>query len=336
MSQPDSPRNPAPRDEIHDELTFHLRALVDENLAKGMPLEAAWDDAQQRFGSLSQYAAECRRATPRGRLAAGLFGAGLVTVAALALWAVLQVREFAQVQRAEKEAMRAAFAAERAALRQALVRDPQTATPVDYRGRVVDTAGKPIAGANLLVILKTWPAGRYRQQDFATVSDEDGAFCLPKLIPGAGQFAVQAAALKDGYALASRYDLVEAEGGRPLKPAVLKLEQAVPVTLRVVDAAGQPIPGAAVVPSSRRTLSGQEHLIYFQGSEPARMACDERGLVTLRCFEPGDQAEVYVQAPGSAWKTCEVKIGDAGSTIDVSIAGKLVSSGSVTLTNASR
>ncbi|REK11211.1 MAG: hypothetical protein DWQ37_14875 [Planctomycetota bacterium] len=60
-----------PRDEIDDELTFHLRALVDENVARGMPLDEAWDDAQRRFGSLSHYSNECHRATPRGFLVTG-------------------------------------------------------------------------------------------------------------------------------------------------------------------------------------------------------------------------------------------------------------------------
>ena len=82
--------------------------------------------------------------------------------------------------------------------------------------------------------------------------------------------------------------------------------------------------------------AGQEHLIYFQGSEATRVTCDERGQATLRCFQTGDQAEVYVHAPGGDWKPYEVKIGEAGATVDLSIAAKPVSSGSVTLTNATR
>ena len=55
-------------DEIDEELMFHLRSLVEDNLAKGMSFDDAWRNAQERFGSLRRYARACRRASPARRL----------------------------------------------------------------------------------------------------------------------------------------------------------------------------------------------------------------------------------------------------------------------------
>ncbi len=65
---------------IDEELTFHLRALVDENLAKGMSNDEAWQQATDRFGSLRRYAAECRRVGQPGHFVLPVL-AGVVLVA---------------------------------------------------------------------------------------------------------------------------------------------------------------------------------------------------------------------------------------------------------------
>lgn len=52
--------SPAEDQEIDEELMSHLRLLVDDNLARGMPADTAWQEAQRRFGSLRRYADACR------------------------------------------------------------------------------------------------------------------------------------------------------------------------------------------------------------------------------------------------------------------------------------
>src|SRR5258708_35733384 len=46
--------------EIDEELMFHLRSLVDDELAKGKTFDAARNRAHGRFGSQRRYAAGCR------------------------------------------------------------------------------------------------------------------------------------------------------------------------------------------------------------------------------------------------------------------------------------
>jgi hypothetical protein len=46
--------------DIDEELMFHFRSLVQENMARNMPTDDAWADAQKRFGSIQQYAKETR------------------------------------------------------------------------------------------------------------------------------------------------------------------------------------------------------------------------------------------------------------------------------------
>src|SRR5262249_18224384 len=53
---------------VHDELLFHFRSLVDEELAQDQPIGVAWQRAEARFGLLDQYARECHHISQRGRL----------------------------------------------------------------------------------------------------------------------------------------------------------------------------------------------------------------------------------------------------------------------------
>lgn len=48
-----------PSDDVREELMFHFRELVQEQLASGKSFDAAWDTAQARFGSLARYESDC-------------------------------------------------------------------------------------------------------------------------------------------------------------------------------------------------------------------------------------------------------------------------------------
>jgi hypothetical protein len=312
-------------DDIDEELMFHLRSLVDDDLAKGVPFDDAWRNAQQRFGSLRRYADACRSVTPANRLLfQGLPALGLVVLALLVGWLLVEVRSLRREQVALLKAQSRREEIEQ--VRKVALAATSSPVPVnaalsqrnDLTGRVLDRQNKPIPDANVLVILKTWPGGRYQQEDFATTSDADGRFCLAKLVPSDGQHAVQVAVVKDGYALTSTYQLTEAGSHPSVDPVTFALDAAARITLVVHDVRGQPVANARVSPLSRRSLGGDSHAVYFQASEPVQVFSDAEGRVGLGCFERGDQAEIYLRLPGKDWERHAIRIPSEGDVVVVS------------------
>lgn len=319
------------QESVDEELMFHLRSLIDENLAKGMQAEAAWHDAQTRFGSLRRYADDCRQTYQRGH-----FAMQKLTVAAVLLLGVLMAWVAVEV-RALRDAQQLALAAARRenldSLSQAtaLARDqqeryarletPDGEAPVercDLEGMVVDRDGGPLGNAHVLVVLKTWPDGWYHQDNFATTSDAKGRFRLPKLLPIAGHREVLVAAVKNGFALTSLYQEKWVEAPPAVEPMVLKLDDAADVTVVVLDRGGRPVPRASVVPAFRRTSGGTEHLVYLQASKPIRAVSNHDGRVDLGCFQRGDEAEVWIRVPGGEWERRAMTVRGDGQAITLS------------------
>ena len=301
--------------EIDEELMFHLRALVDEELAKGTAFDAAWSAAQDRFGSLPHYAQACRDIPLEDRLMWQRFSmAGFVVLGLLVGWLALEVRTLRHDQSALLEANLAKSAA-----MEKLVQKPSEQRHA-ITGQVVDRDGQPIDAARLLVILKTWPNDRYRQDDFSTTTDERGQFRLPNLVPSHGQYAILVAAVKNGYALTSNYHLQPEGEHRSVDPVTLRCERASQITLVVHDDQGRPAAHARVAPSSRQSADGTSHLIYFQNCEAVQTASDAEGRVALGCFRRGDTAQIYLQMPGKDWQSCAFTIPKEGDTVDVSAA----------------
>ena len=315
-------------DEIDDELMFHLRSLVEDHLARGLPADTAWQEAQRRFGSLRRYANACRRGVAASLLARVATAAVLFTLGVVCGWLLLgfssrhpSVRTAGDLQNRQIDEANAVAKAldfleewqrnqSPAALRRAVGAH-------DLTGRVVDAHGKPIAGARVLVILKTWPGGQYRQDDFFATSDGDGSFSLPRLVPRQGQHAVQVAVFKPGYTLASTYQLKEAGEQPAVDPIRFQLAEASPITLVVNDRRGQPVAGACVAPAGRTSPDGVEHLVYFQASRPVQAAVDREGRVGLECFQRGDEAQIFVRVPGKEWEQHAVHIPSEGNTVEI-------------------
>jgi hypothetical protein len=195
---------------------------------------------------------------------------------------------------------------------------PKTTRQSDLVGQIINRQGQPIPKANVLVILKTWPNNHYRQEDFAALTDDEGRFRLPELVPTSGRYAIQLAALGDGFALGSTYQLIEDENHPAAPPMLLQLEPAKRLTVQVRDSNGQPVAGAKVVPCGRRTREGKTYSIYFQASGPVQTDADEEGRVPMNCFVPGDFAEIAIQRPGDEWQEREIQINDASEIIIVS------------------
>jgi hypothetical protein len=304
----DAPPVDEAEQQIDEELMFHLRSLVDDELAAGTTFDAAWDRARGRFGSLRRYADACRGVVAgKHRILQLSLVLLLVITGAVAGWLLVEVRSLRQ----EHLRLAAAIASQPAHSEDLeVLRD-------DLAGRVVDRQGKPIPNASVAVILKTWPGGWYRQEAFSTTTDGDGTFRLIDLIPRDGQYAVQAAVMKTGYALTSTYRLIEEGSHATPEPVMLQCDDALQFTLVVQDEHGRPVANARATPHSRLSQSGESHLVYFQASGPFQITSDADGRIGMGCFERGDRAEIYVQLPGKDWELHAIEIPHDGDTVVV-------------------
>jgi hypothetical protein len=125
------------------------------------------------------------------------------------------------------------------------------------------------------------------------------------------------AALKEGFAFQSVYQLKDRKPVERPDPISLRLEQASQVTLVVRDGNGQPIANAGVIPFTRKSRGGEYYMVYFHGSEPVRSTTDAAGRVCLNCFLVGDRAEVFVQLPGEDWNNREFEVSSDSLVVDL-------------------
>lgn len=319
-------RNETTADEVGDELMFHFRKLVDEKLAEGLVFDAAWEEAEKQFGPMRRYEYECRTGKlarhDKQRTLAVLVG---VAVVAAAGWSGLHLHW----QREQDELRSLHY--EVALLRQEQsARIAQTsrngpsrriAGGFDLTGTIVDTNDDPVENATLLIIRKTWPEGGYRQEAFTATTNDEGRFALPEFVPAGEQYGIQVAALKDGFAFQSAYQLKDKTPIAKPDPIALRLERASQVVLVVRDGNGQPIANAGVIPSARTRPGGKDQIIYFHGSEQVQKTTDSQGCVNLNYFLTGDQATVYVHVPGDEWQSREFEVSSENQVVDLATSG---------------
>jgi len=228
----------------------------------------------------------------------------LAGLAILLLWEMRSMRR----QHADSIAELSGSLAEFQAADEAI--ESHLAGPVlkDVTGRVVDETGAPLADVDLLTVVKTWPGGMYRQQDYHTTSDKDGAFSLEQLLPVGEQHAVQIAALRSGYALTSKYELIEPGASAAVGSMTLELVPAQPMQLAIEDAQGNRLSGVRIAPHSRATDDCQVHTVYFQATNPIHTTTDENGQVAIDWCTGGDLASLFVQLPDRRWERYSAKI----------------------------
>jgi hypothetical protein len=210
--------------QIDEELMFHFHALVEENMNRGMSQGDACSNAEHRFGSSRQYAKEIWRIemgpylTLQRILIGGLFALCLLCAG---LW--LQVEKLHRetgeqltqsntlIEQLNTQIVQLKHNFEQAKLEADKADNSHLPLKLcDFSGAVLDDAGHPLPEVQLLVILKSWPGGRYQQESFAAISNDQGQFRLPELVAIDKQYAVQVAALKSGYAFQSNYQLKNA------------------------------------------------------------------------------------------------------------------------------
>lgn len=119
------------------------------------------------------------------------------------------------------------------------------------------------------------------------------------------------------YALASSYYYEPNQTHATPEPVKLKLQSAIPLVLVIHDQEGRPIPNARVCASRRRAARGDEHVVYFQGSDPIHVKTDADGKVPMNLFARGDHAEIYVQQPGQKWETRSLDVPSEGTLVVV-------------------
>ncbi|MEO1495768.1 MAG: permease prefix domain 1-containing protein [Planctomycetota bacterium] len=179
------------------------------------------------------------------------------------------------------------------------------APKADLTGVVTSDNGEPIADADVLLIIKTWPNNRFRQGDKAVNTNADGRFTLKRTVPLDGQYGVNAAVVAPGHAIASSYVLVEDPAGEEPESIDFELTASTAVTLRLTNRGGEPLPRTFVTPSARNDSENEDHLVYFQGSKPAWRRTDETGTVEIDWFAAGDFGKVSVKPRGGDWQEHE-------------------------------
>ncbi|MDA8743915.1 carboxypeptidase-like regulatory domain-containing protein [Rubripirellula amarantea] len=162
-------------------------------------------------------------------------------------------------------------------------------------GRVVSSSGQPIAGANVLLVLKTWPDGRFRQQVLHTESGRDGNFALSKMPGRADKKALLVTILKQGYEMTSEYRTFGK--GEAIDSFEFTLENALPAKFRFVDKHGESL-GKTRVFIARRKTPDKEHMIYAQSGADATFTTDDLGNIDLAFFQVGDVVRFIVQVDG--------------------------------------
>lgn len=162
-------------------------------------------------------------------------------------------------------------------------------------GAVVDKQGKPIAGAKVLIIHKSWPGGRYQQRALETKTDAEGEFQFPSEVSPTIQNAFLVTILANGYEMKSSYRVFKQ--GNSITPFDFQLSPVKTLILQFVDEAGNPLAGSPVTISSRKA-GDAEHIIYAQSRAGATWRTNGEGKVSMGVLSPGDEAEFMVLANG--------------------------------------
>lgn len=181
--------------------------------------------------------------------------------------------------------------------RQVFVAIPPAATkaaagpPIHVSGRVVDAAGKPLAGVDVLAIRKTWPNNQYRQEALSAKTDKQGSFRFDKFATGGSQYAFMLTVLLDGYAMTSEYRLVE--DGSQQAPVTLRLEQAEPVTVVLKDTQGKALEGVEVSPGERSVDASTMYVNYSMHMQATSKKSNKNGEVTFTAWKSGESGSIH-------------------------------------------
>lgn len=304
--------------EIDEEFEFHVDCRTRELVQAGWTPELARTEAEREFGQREHWRTKCREAHlgPRRWLLPLVSLSVLIPLVAYIAWLSFQLqmsRNHTAVLLAQQERLKQLLAAAPDAGNEErlLAADAERQ---DLTGEVRDASDKPVAKANIVVIHKSWPNNRYRQDSLRTSTDETGTFRLPKLFVPGTQVAFLVTILADGHAMQSEYVLKKA--GEEVSPFKFKLKPALKKTLTVKNSSGMPLANTVVFPTTRRVPeSTKEYMIYYQSAADCGLKTDANGNVQMSFFELGDEIDLGVMTkPDSAEVTFNVN-GDAEQVV---------------------
>jgi len=285
---------------IKDEIEFHLSESTDDHLRSGMTRTAARRAALDRFGDVNRVIRECRAASSVDQTVCHRLHILVTAALVIAVVALLVTRHPASTVVATTSTGDL---------------DNDTPTPTlagDIRGQVVDEQSRPIGNANILAVVKTWPENGYRQQAYMATTNVDGQFTIDDVYPVGEECHIQIATVADKRLLQSTYIR---SAGEELAPVVFQLPATETFALRIEGNDGESVAGAEVFPHRRVDSSGQDHLVYFDSADPIIQRSNEKGVVELPYFVPGDRATIYLRLPDRDWHTREVVVPRAGNVV---------------------
>ena len=177
---------------------------------------------------------------------------------------------------------------------------------VIVRGQLTDPAGKPIKDA--IIVLGDEPYNSAAPTEFST--DADGRFRLPALAPGETTFTVMA----HGWAPQLRKVNVQAR----LPPQNFHMAPGKTIRLRIVDAAGKPVPDAYVIINGWK--GGKSLQTYFNPNhskvpDPKIPDKADADGVWEWTWAPDDAVKLIIHAKGLPPTELEIAGGAAERTV---------------------
>ena len=176
---------------------------------------------------------------------------------------------------------------------------PTTSKPAKLSGKVVDPKGKPVAGAKVIFIHKSWPNNRFQMRSYHSKTDKNGSFSMEKTYNSEIQNAFLVTVLADGFAMKSHYEVIKPK--TIVESVKFKLQPATPITFQFRDEQGKPVRKASVTINSRKS-GKDEHLIYPASASAATWKTDEAGKLRLTFFKPKDEVQFVVQSAKNRMK----------------------------------
>ncbi len=184
----------------------------------------------------------------------------------------------------------------------------------DLAGRVVDSNGNAIDGANVVLTVKRFAPFQWQTYETKT---EQGRFDFAGVYPKKTHSQMLITVYADSYAMTS--DFVDNKDGGTVRELTLTLDDGTEKTFLFKNENGVPLARTTIVPTHRITAAGIRHQIYSNATKAADVTTDELGRCTLSRFNAGDQVNFYQRGDG---REAEVTI-DAHPSQQVTLADPL-------------
>lgn len=306
-------RTPAARsaeefgDAIEKEIAFHIVERTRQYMADGMSEEDASRAALTRFGDASRVAAECHAAAVGGLAVWHRLHLTMTAVLAIAvgvLW--LTSRRPSEGPLTVTSQLPPGIAS--------LLDNDWTG---DITGQILDEHARPIDGAHVLVVVKTWPDQSYFQRAYTAITDADGRFLIEDVHPVNERYAVQIAAVAENRVLKSSY---YRRSVGTLEPVVFELPPSSGFALQVEAEQGGTLAGVEVLLHGRVEAVGTEHLVYFDSAQSLVKRTNVDGRVELPYFQPGDTANVLLRTSQGDWERRDIIVPAAGKVVTIRVS----------------